>query len=1134
MQRRIVSSFASLMRGQRGSAKTRDLFWRKSRAPNLTMRCLSTIDKEIFADADDSYKLSEAGDKSNAITITSALPFDQLKKTTKKLIDAPKGTLNLAEILELTTSISAWHSHATSHQNDEETFNSAEALLHRILDEYDMNPSIEISVDIINKVLDTWRIISNNNAPTKFNRTSLSPGWSTFVQRGLGLLRHICEIHRANNETNENGLQHPNDISFNIVFDAFAKFGMAKDADALMTEIIDISQKGQPQCRPGTITYNTLLSAHANSVYLSGKIEHAEKAIDILEDMLELYNATNSPDIKPDVISFSTVIAACAHASSISSTFAQSAEDILDQMKEMYEGSLIENGGDGEWLAIKPNHICYASVINAWSNSRLPNAAEQASKIFAGMQQADGSQHPEALTALLGAYGNSEDESGILQAEEILNQMIEVAKDSGNMDAMPNVITFTTLIDCLAQSVERSFQGDGGHAAMKAESIVRNMEECSVKPSTITYNALINVWSKTQRSDSGEKAAYWLKHMEEQDDIIPDAATYTSVIDAYARCGMAEEAEQVLKKLIAIGKNGDSACRPNIVSFSTAINAYANKGQPAEAERVLNLMNKLRVQEKWADLKADPFCFNGIINAHIKSKQKNSLNRCLDLLTEMESASVATTVSHTAVIEGLAKAHRHQGDAQHVGKTAAKLLQRMWQLYDEGSDGLMPTVVTYASIINLFAKCQNHEKAEYYLDELERKYNQLQVESLRPNVICYNACLSSFSKATTKDEALRAEALLHRMTHQSGLSPDSFSMTNVISAWSNSNHPERAEHVLNTMQSIYEDGNEAMKPTTVSFGAVLQGFARAGDTKRAEAIVEHMEKLMNTDGYGEMRPNTVIYNILINAYARSRAPGAIDKVLLILDKMKKYREEGHSDTNPTIITYNSILSAFASSRSDEYERAKNLLQELEEAKRSEESISPNSITYTTFLKILTTSRVPKKTLIAESIISVMEKDLDNPKLRPNNFTYDAVIKLCGRPSSNDAKLRRHALILAVKTLTKIQDLPHIQETPYSYGAFFSTLAKLTSGQEYAILLEKSFRDCCIAGVLDERVLDNLIRTAPRNIVQPLLSTTVSLREITLKDLPQSWSRTSRGSITTRSQRSTERSTHNTGRTKIKR
>ena len=319
-----------------------------------------------------------------------------------------------------------------------------------------------------------------------------------------------------------------------------------------------------------------------------------------------------------------------------------------------------------------------------------------------------------------------------------------------------------------------------------------------------------------------------------------------------------------------------------------------------------------------------------------------------------------------------------------------------------------------------------------------------------------------------------------------------------------------------------------MRPTTVLFGAVLQGFARAGDTKRAKAIVEHMEKLMNTDGYGEMRPNTVIYNILINAYARSRTPGAIDnRVLLILDKMKKYGEEGHSDTNPTIITYN---ASYQHSPQVEAMSFKNWKKQNEVKSQFLPTILPD-VTYTTILKILTTSRVPKKTM---SIISVMEKDLDNPKLRPNKFTYDAVIKLCGRPSSNDAKLRRHALILAVKTLTKIQDLPHIQETPYSYGAFFSTLAKLTSGQEYAMLLEKSFRDCCIAGVLDERILENLIRAAPRNILQPLLSTSVSLREITLKDLPQSWSRTSRGSITTRSQRSTERSTHNTGRTKIKR
>ena len=1097
----------------------------------------------------------------SAIKVTSNLPMDQLQKTTERLLAAPKGTLNQASILELTTSISSWHSNATSAtdpKKHEINFNRAEALLCRLFDEYEGNNSIEISVEVetINKVLDAWRIKSNYNAPTKFSKiSSTSTHENTnssivFLHRGLELLRKTCDIYQAgkNGDTangDANGLQHPNEKSFNIVCDAYAKFGMAKEVKDLLSEMMAISQNGQPQCRPGTITYNTLLSAYANSVALSGNTENAEKSMDELEDMLELYHTTHSPDIKPDVISFSTVIAACAHAASTSATFAQHAENILEQMKDMYNSSLVENGGDGEWLRIQPNHVCYSSVIHAWSNSGAPDAAERASAILADMQMqqrgGDGSslQQREAMTALLGAYGTSEDgdgnANGILQAEALLNQMIEVAKDSGNVDSMPNVVTFTALIDCLAQSVARSVKGDGGNAAMKAEQILRNMEESSVRPSTITYNALINVWSKTQRADSGEKAAFWLKEMEERDDIQPDAATYTSVIDAYARCGNAKEAERVLEKMIAHGKSGDVTCRPNAVSFATAINAYANKGQPEEAERLLNLMNKLRNEEDWAELQPDSFCFNGIINAHIKSQGKNSINRCLDLLKEMEKNNVANRVSHTAVIEGLAKAQRHQGDKKYVGKTATHLLERMWQLYDEGDKAMMPTTVTYASIINLFAKCQHAEKAEFYLNELERKYNELHHESLRPNIICYNTCLSSFSKASKEAEALRAEALLHRMTREAGLKPDSFSMTNVISAWSNSNNPDRAEHVLNTMQSLYEDGNVAMKPTTVSFGAVLQGYARAGDTKRAEAIVEHMETLMHTDGFGEMRPNSVIFNILINTHARSKAPGAADKVLSILDKMKKYRQEGHSEASPNTITYNSVLTTLASSRSDEFEKAKEILKEMEEAKETaDSSIFPNNITYSTFLRILAQSRVPKKTLIAESIISAMEKYQDNPKLRPNNFTYDAVLKVCGRPSSNDPQLRRHALILAVKTLTKIQDLPYIQSTSYSYGGFFSTLAKLTSGQEYTKLLKKSFSDCCEAGVLDDKVLHILIRTAPRNELKTLFNTNAGFGELSTKDLPRRWSRSSEDGVTTRSQRSTERTTHSTGRSRIKR
>jgi pentatricopeptide repeat domain (PPR motif) len=662
----------------------------------------------------------------------------------------------------------------------------------------------------------------------------------------------------------------------------------------------------------------------------------------------------------------------------------------------------------------------------------------------------------------------------------------------------------------------------------------------SVKPTTITYNALINVWSKTRTEDSGDRAAYWLGKMEEDGEITPNDATYATVIDAYARCGNASKAEQILMKMIKNAKeNGSDSCKPNNVCFSAAINAHAIVGKPRDAERLMNMMKKMCSEEGYEDLKPDPYCFNGVINAYIRSRESDRLERCLFLLDDMETHHVSTAVSYTAIIEGLAKTKQTFINGEHVGDIATKLLERMWELFQDGRESVMPTAVTYASVINLFAKTQRHDKAEHYLQELEKKYDELEYECLRPNTICFNACLSSFSKASSKDEALKAESILERMQERSDdtfLKPDSFTLTNVISAWANSNNPERAEAILNTMQAMYENGDVAMKPTTVSFGAVLHAWARAGNIERAEKIVEHMESLMHLEGFEEMRPNAVIYNILINCCARCGSPSAVKKAQGILDKMRKYKDAGYTLASPNIITYNSMLSALHRSGEDAYPEACKILQEIEMARTLDPSMTPTNVTYTTFLRILAKSKVPNKSIIAERILAEMEINPNDHKLFPNNLTYDAVLKVCGSLIAPDSSLQRHALVLAIKTITKMQQLPHIIPTSFTYKEFFTTLSKLTKGEELLKLIEKSFDDCTRAGVLDDKILGVLIKTTPKVFLQKLLKldTNTNLHSVSIKDLPQNWSCNAKRSVTMKSQRTNEQIVHNTGRRKIKR
>ena len=85
-----------------------------------------------------------------------------------------------------------------------------------------------------------------------------------------------------------------------------------------------------------------------------------------------------------------------------------------------------------------------------------------------------------------------------------------------------------------------------------------------------------------------------------------------------------------------------------------------------------------------------------------------------------------------------------------------------------------------------------------------------------------------------------------------------------------------------------------MKPNTVLYGAVLDAWAKSGRReapKRVEAILHHMEQL-NQQGNADVRPNTVSYNAIINAWAKSREKGAAQRAEAILNHMLKLQEGG--------------------------------------------------------------------------------------------------------------------------------------------------------------------------------------------------------------------------------------------------
>jgi hypothetical protein len=80
--------------------------------------------------------------------------------------------------------------------------------------------------------------------------------------------------------------------------------------------------------------------------------------------------------------------------------------------------------------------------------------------------------------------------------------------------------------------------------------------------------------------------------------------------------------------------------------------------------------------------------------------------------------------------------------------------------------------------------------------------------------------------------------------------------------------------------------------------------------KRAEAILDHMQKQYK-EGTTDVQPNTVTFNTVIDAYAKSQDPSAPEKAEALLYRMEAEHKAGNMDAKPNVISFNTVINAWA-------------------------------------------------------------------------------------------------------------------------------------------------------------------------------------------------------------------------------
>ena len=214
------------------------------------------------------------------------------------------------------------------------------------------------------------------------------------------------------------------------------------------------------------------------------------EALSLLKSLQMQYDDTMDPNMKPDLVLYSTVLNAIAADGKIDQWKDEKALEILGLIEEAYR-----NGDD----TMMPNKFCFTPVIEILARSELPSASVLAEEILERMNElyrrtGIDNVKPDAQVyiAVMKALARSRTPLKAKRAWQLCQEM-EMKFFDGDNDFKPSVIALSTVLNACAFTDRQEEYKEVLHIALKAQNAL--MEKgCYGEPDSFFYDSLIKVF----------------------------------------------------------------------------------------------------------------------------------------------------------------------------------------------------------------------------------------------------------------------------------------------------------------------------------------------------------------------------------------------------------------------------------------------------------------------------------------------------------------------------------------------------------------------------------------------------------------------------------------------------------------
>ena len=289
--------------------------------------------------------------------------------------------------------------------------------------------------------------------------------------------------------------------------------------------------------------------------------------------------------------------------------------------------------------------------------------------------------------------------------------------------------------------------------------------------------------------------------------------------------------------------------------------------------------------------------------------------------------AVVRTQDYNAVMQSWAMSRERGAAAVRV----EEILTMMQDMYEAGDADVQPDLESFRIAIEAWTKATDVDdaprRAHRILDWMCGVYTSGKNDLAASDTACFHMVLKSWAVSKKLESPIMTEELIMWMQHLENIGlqsvkTDTMCFNIAMSAWLKSGDllaEKRIREIFEDMQKASRSGLSNWKPDARSYNIVISSMSssakRSSDNltaRRADKMLSRMEQGF-LDGDDSLRPDTIVYNQVINYWAKSQSfMGHFMKARDVLDRQIAMHSTGVNKCKPDVMSYTSVIAACAS------------------------------------------------------------------------------------------------------------------------------------------------------------------------------------------------------------------------------